>query len=87
MNTKAKAVAQPPPVLLTAEDKLRIYSPEEVNKLKLLPVSARWLKEQAYKCLIPHTKVAGKIGFRLDHILAISTAGDRDPATRGRRAA
>lgn len=73
---------------LTAEDRLRVYSPEEVVELKLLPCKVRWLKEMAYARKIPATKVAGKLGFRLDHILAISMAGDIGPAqARGKRAA
>jgi hypothetical protein len=86
MTTKAEATAPPPPVQVTEED-IRHYTAQEVEDLNLLPVKARWLREQAYKRRIPHTKVAGKLRFRLDHLLAISKAGDTGPANHGRRAA
>ena len=53
----------------------------------LLPYTVRSLLDAAYRRRIPHTKVAGKICFRLDHILKIQQAGDVDPAARGRLAA
>ena len=73
------------PDWLTAADRLRLYSPEEVIALGLLPYTVGTLKDSAYRKKIPHTKVAGKIRFRLDHIYAIQQAGEVDPATRGRR--
>jgi hypothetical protein len=66
---------------------VRHYTAEEIVKLELLPCGVRWLKDGAYARRLPHTKVAGKIRFRLDHILAISQLFDVDPATRGRRRA
>ncbi|MFE2346421.1 MerR family transcriptional regulator [Kitasatospora cineracea] len=79
----------PPPIVgpptLTAEEKLRLYTPEEVFELKLLRWSPRTLLDQAYAKKIPHTKSGGRICFRLDHIWAIQQAGDVNPATRGRR--
>ncbi|WP_034088829.1 hypothetical protein [Streptacidiphilus albus] len=86
MNSKVKA-STAPPIELSAEEKLRLYSAEEVVELKMVRCSARWLKEQAYKRAIPSTRSAGKLFFRLDHIVQISIAGDQSPATRGRRAA
>jgi hypothetical protein len=73
------------PDWLTATDRLRLYSPEEVIALGLLAYTVGTLKDSAYRKKIPHTKVAGKICFRLDHIFAIQQAGEVDPATRGRR--
>jgi hypothetical protein len=75
------------PSWLTAEDRLRLYTPEEVIEMGFLPFTVRTLKEAAYAKRVPHTKLNGKIRFRLDHIWAISTAGDVNPATSGRRAA
>ncbi|MEY9937353.1 hypothetical protein [Streptacidiphilus sp. MAP5-3] len=90
MTTRSKAPRDPLPETatnLTAEERLRCYTPDEVVELKLLRVSARWLKDMAYKRAIPHTKVAGRIAFRLDHIAAISAAGDEPVIAFGRRAA
>jgi hypothetical protein len=75
------------PPVLSAADRLRLYTPEEVIEMKLLPYTVRTLKDAAYNKRIPHTKVAGKICFRLDHVFAIQQAGEVDPATRGRRRA
>lgn len=89
-NAKVKGTAPeaPTPVMLSAEERLRHYSADEIEELNLLPVKARWLREQAYLRKIPATKVGGKLRFRLDHILAISLAGEIGPAqARGRRAA
>jgi hypothetical protein len=83
MTTKAK-VAETTPLTL---DDVRTYTPEEVVELKLLPVKLRWLKDKAYARHIPSTRVAGKLCFRLEHLLAISKAGDTGPANHGRRAA
>lgn len=88
-NAKAKAIGldAPPPAMPTL-DEIRLYTAEEVVELKLLPVKARWLKENAYKRRIPHTQIAGrKLRFRLDHILAISQLFDFDPAAPRKRAA
>ncbi|GAA1160726.1 hypothetical protein F4556_005213 [Kitasatospora gansuensis] len=76
-------LAEPP--VLTAADRLRLYTPEEVIGMKLLAHSVRTLKDLAYAREIPHTRSAGKVMFRLDHILKIQLAGDVDPATRGQR--
>lgn len=90
MNTQAKGgrrtavtTVQTP---LTPET-VRHYTPEEVVAEKLLRCSARWLKDEAHAKRIPHTKIAGRVTFRLDHIMAISMAGDVDPATYGRHLA
>lgn len=82
-----KKVTPELPEWLTATDRLRLYSPEEVIALGLLPHTIGTLRDSAYRKKIPHAKVAGKIRFRLDHIFAIQQAGEVDPATRGRRAA
>lgn len=78
-------LAEPP--VLTAADRLRLYTPEEVIELRLLPHSVRTLKDAAYGRRVPHLKVAGKICFRLDHILAIQQAGVVETAAHGRRRA
>lgn len=83
LATAPPLIGEPP--TLTAEEKLRLYTPEEVFELKLLRWSPRTLLDQAYAKKIPHLKVCGKVLFRLDHILAIQQAGDVNPATRGRR--
>lgn len=75
------------PPALTAADRLRLYTPDEVIELKLLPYTKGSLLAACYAKRIPHTKVAGKIMFRLDHIFATQQAGDVNPATRGRRRA
>ncbi|MFJ5923887.1 helix-turn-helix domain-containing protein [Kitasatospora sp. NPDC092948] len=85
-------LAMAPPLIvdpprLTAEERLRLYTPAEVVALGLLPWSERTLLDMAYAKKIPHTKPGGKIRFRLDHIAAIQQAGDVNPATRGRRRA
>lgn len=90
MTTRNRVPRDPiptPAIDLTAEERLRCYTPEEVVALKLLRCSVRWLKDSAYARAIPFTKVAGRIAFRLDHIAAISQAGDSSPANFGRRAA
>jgi hypothetical protein len=81
-----KKVATTLPEWLTATDRLRLYSPEEVIALGLLPHTIGTLKDAAYRKRVPHTKVAGKIRFRLDHIYEIQQAGESNPATRGRAA-
>ncbi|GAA2838081.1 hypothetical protein RMN57_12945 [Kitasatospora sp. CM 4170] len=86
MTTK-KVATTTLPEWLTATDRLRLYSPEEVIALGLLPHTIGTLKDAAYRKRVPHTKVAGKIRFRLDHIYEIQQAGESNPATRGRRAA
>lgn len=87
-NTKVRKAAVEAPVTLTAEEKLRHYSAQEIEDLKLLPVKARWLREQAYARKIPACKVAGKLRWRMDQILAISLMGDIGPAElAGHRAA
>lgn len=83
----AKRQPAPPLLDLTPEERLRCYTAEEVVEKRLLRVSARWLKESAYKREIPFSKQAGGIVFRLDHIWAISTAGDCSPDNYGRRTA
>jgi hypothetical protein len=80
----AKKVAQAPE-WLTAADRLRLYTPEEVVAAGWLPHTVRSLKDLCYAKKVPHTKVGGKNMFRLDHIWAIQQVGDVDPATRGRR--
>lgn len=63
------------------------YLPDEIVGQRLLRCSARWLKEKAYKREIPHTKVAGRVAFRMEHIRQIRQMFDVDPAQRGKRAA
>lgn len=75
------------PGWLTSADLLRLYTPDEVIEMKMLPYTKRSLLASCYAKRIPHTKVAGKIMFRLDHIFATQQAGDVNPATRGRRRA
>jgi hypothetical protein len=76
------------PEWLTAADRLRLYTPEEVIEMGLLPYgSPRTLREACYSRKIPFTKIAGKIRFNLGHVYAIQQAGDVDPAARGRRRA
>jgi hypothetical protein len=82
-----KKVANELPDWLTATDRLRLYSPEEVIALGLLPHTIGTLKDAAYRKRVPCLKVAGKIRFRLDHVWQIQQAGEVDPATRGRRRA
>lgn len=82
-----KKVATEMPEWLTAADRLRLYTPEEVIEMKLLPHTIGTLKDAAYRRKVPHTKVAGRICFRLDHILAIQQAGEYNPALHSRRAA
>ncbi|MFJ5070191.1 hypothetical protein ACIQC7_27660 [Kitasatospora sp. NPDC088556] len=72
---------------LTAEERLRLYTPEQVIEMGLLPYTVRTLKIAAHQRRIPHTTTNRKIRFRLDHIFAIQQAGEVDPATRGRRRA
>lgn len=78
-------LAEPP--VLTAVDRLRLYTAEEVIGLKLLAYTVRTLKDAAYERRVPHTRSGGKVRFRLDHILKIQLAGDVDPADYGHRAA
>ncbi|MFF2349058.1 hypothetical protein ACFVVL_04665 [Kitasatospora sp. NPDC058115] len=73
------------PEWLTATDRLRLYSPEEVIEMGLLPYTIGTLKDAAYRKRIPYIKVAGKIRFRLDHIWQIQQAGEYNPVL-GRRA-
>jgi excisionase family DNA binding protein len=57
---------------------------------KRLGFGKRSLAEMVRLNQVPHTRVgpAGKlVRFRRDHLLAISRAGDVNPATRGRKAA
>jgi hypothetical protein len=83
----AKKVAPALPDWLTAADRLRLYTAEEVIEMKLLTHTLRTLKDAAYGRRVPHVKVAGKVRFRLDHVWQIQQAGEVDPATRGRRRA
>ncbi len=71
----------------TAEERLRLYTVEEVIAMKLLPYTLRTLRIACHQRRVPHTTSNRKIRFRIDHILAIQQAGDVNPATRGRRAA
>lgn len=90
MNTKARvprSATKSEQAITLTPDTVRVWLPEEIEQERLLPCKARWLKEKAYKREIPHTTVAGKVGFRLEHILAISAAGDVDPADYGRQLA
>ncbi|MGE7432787.1 hypothetical protein [Kitasatospora sp. NPDC001175] len=82
-----KKVALALPEWLTAAERLRLYTPEEVIAMQLLPYTVRTLKDAAYGKRIPHTTVGRKVRFRLDHIWAIQQASDVDPAARGRRRA
>jgi hypothetical protein len=84
--TKKVTTAALPNELATAE-RLRLYTPEQVIEMGLLPHTVGTLRDAAYRKRIPHTKVAGKIRFRLDHIWQIQQAGESDPASRGRLAA
>ena len=84
----AKKVAQPNLAAeFTAEERLRLYTAEEVVAMKLLPYTARTLRDAAHQRRVPHTTVNRKVRFRLEHIAAIQQAADVDPATRGRRRA
>ena len=67
------------PFALTAEERMRVYSPEEVISLKLLNCSVRWLKEAAYGRKVPFTKQPSGMGFRLDQIWWISQSFDQQP--------
>ncbi|WP_051943863.1 hypothetical protein [Streptacidiphilus rugosus] len=86
MNTKASAKTPVPelPFALTAEERLRHYTPEEVVELRLLPVGVRWLKRNANAKRIPHTLLGERITFRLEHLYAISLSREIDPALQGR---
>jgi hypothetical protein len=81
-----KKVANPA-VEFTAEERLRLYTVEEVIAMKLLPYTTRTLRDAAHQRRVPHTTVNRKVRFRLEHVFAIQQAGDVDPATRGRRSA
>lgn len=85
MSLSLAQLAEPPQ--FTAVDRLRLYTPEEVVAMKLLPHTVRTLKDCAYGRRIPHLKVAGKVCFRLDHILAIQQAGAVAAAKDSPRAA
>jgi len=76
-----------PPSWLTADDRLRLYTPKEVIANGWLPYTERTLLDACYAKKVPHTKVAGKIRLSLTHVWEIQQAGDVNPATRGRRAA
>ncbi|MFG3228165.1 hypothetical protein ACGF07_25735 [Kitasatospora sp. NPDC048194] len=71
----------------TAEERLRLYTVEEVIDMKLLPYTARTLRDAAHRRRVPHTTVNRKVRFRLEHILQIQLACDVDPASRGSRRA
>lgn len=77
MSTQV-SVTQPrtttPRPTLTAVEKRRVYTPEEVVELKLIRCKVRWLKDMAYARRIPFAKQPGGIGFRLDHIDAINAS-------------
>ncbi|MCX4752926.1 hypothetical protein [Kitasatospora purpeofusca] len=61
------------------EAAVRHYTAEEIETLRLLPCTARWLKKEAYARRVPFTGVAGKLTWRLDQILAISQMFDSAP--------
>ncbi len=54
---------------------------------KKLGIGKRTLAGRVAAMEVPHTRQGRKVFFRRDHLLAISRAGDVDPATRGRRRA
>ncbi|MGW3072315.1 hypothetical protein [Kitasatospora sp. NPDC001132] len=71
----------------TAEERLRLYTAEQVIEMGLLPYTVRTLKIAANQKRIPHITANRKIRFRLADIKAIQEASAVDPATRGRRRA
>ncbi len=86
MTARTKAQSAPP-FDLTPEERLRVYTPQEVVDLKLLRCGVDWLKEKAYARKIPFSKQPGGIGFRLDQIWQISTSFDQLVGDYGRKAA
>ncbi|MER5356107.1 hypothetical protein ABT093_38025 [Kitasatospora sp. NPDC002551] len=66
-------------VVPLTEAAVRHYTADEIEKLRLLPCTARWLKKEAYARRVPFTGVAGKLTWRLDQILAISQMFDSAP--------
>ena len=84
-KAKTREPETPASVPLT-EAVVRHYTAEEIQELKLLPCSARWLLKQAYSRQVPFTAVAGKITWRLDQILAISRSFDSAPLRVARSA-
>lgn len=86
-SRRPKTAPEPTPAVDLTEEMLRNYLPDEVVELKLLRCSVRWLKDEAYARRIPHTTVAGRVAFRMEHILRISQMFDVEPILIGRRAA
>lgn len=84
-KTKPQDRERPDLALLT-EAAVRHYTAEEVVELRLLPCSARWLRDKAYKREIPFTAVAGKVSWRLDQIFEISRSFDIAPLSVARSA-
>jgi hypothetical protein len=85
VTTKVSATSRPSKAprlapALTAEERLRVYTPEEVSEKQLILCTPRWLRDNAYKRLIPFTQHPSGIGFRLEHIDAINHSRDRWPA-------
>ncbi|MFI1520617.1 helix-turn-helix domain-containing protein [Kitasatospora cineracea] len=71
----------------TAEERLRLYTVEQVIEMKLLPYTERTLRIACNQKRIPHTLINRKIRFRLADIHAAQEMCAISPATRGRRRA
>jgi hypothetical protein len=57
-----------------------LYSPEEVEQLRLLPeVTANWLKRKAGLSLIPCTRLGRTVMFSADDITEIARSGAQRP--------
>lgn len=84
-KAKPRELEKSDSVLLT-EAAVRHYTAAEIEELKLLPCSARWLLQRAYRREVPFTAVAGKITWRLDQVLEISRSFDSAPLRMARSA-
>ncbi|MFB7474011.1 hypothetical protein [Kitasatospora sp. NPDC056184] len=78
-KSKADPKAEAGAVAPLTEAAVRHYTADEIEQLRLLPCTARWLKKEAYARRVPFTGVAGKLTWRLDQILAISQMFDSAP--------
>ena len=72
------------------EETVQAVSDEDIEHFNIaqaaakLRISPRQLAGRVAAMEVPHTRQGRKVFFRREHILAISRAGDIDPAKRGR---
>lgn len=75
----------PTPDETGGDDELRHYTPDEVATNKWLPMSARKIREMAYKRQIPHVNNGKTITLKRSQIREIAARYEVQPLTAAER--